>query len=394
MARGSFRRLTGSFIIVAAVLSFSACGLLMSLNEDSDLKIIPQTNNINPGMTAQYSLFLVEKDRPPVDVTGSATWSTSDGSIAVVVGKGTVMAKQGGTVFIGSEYDGKNDSIMLTIHNPAPTPGCVALTPSYLSVNLGTSFTTEIHVNTGTQRLGSYSFTLTYPMDKLMIESSSMIEAISPDGFMNPVPTITPGSVTISGFNGTGSGPSCDLRLLKITWRLYAGMPGENYSIGINVTDLRDEASNPIGVKNGISGNIKATGVSEAKIRLYCEGVYFPKNATKDFGSTKADGRGNLYMSPPYNFYIQNEGTATLEVFSLFTQYTPSEDDFIIQSPPTLPFFVPPLGSMTVQLVFDPLTITGVGAQTSTFVVFSRLTPGGNTDVYNVNITGNGLPYP
>jgi len=87
----------------------------------------------------------------------------------------------------------------------APTPvdvsaAAVWLFPASQSVNGGSSFTIEIHANTGSAMLGAFGFTVTYPSN--MIAYSSIAEITS--GLNLVSNTTEPGKIVVAGFSIAG----------------------------------------------------------------------------------------------------------------------------------------------------------------------------------------------
>jgi hypothetical protein len=118
------------------------------------------------------------------------------------------------------------------------------------------SFTNEIHMNTGTQKLAAYGLNITFDSSVVIVnteEGNSGVEA-GPDGFISAVNAGTPGTLVISGFDTTGTGPGTNLNTHTIHWlaQTYNGTT----DLDIAVNNLVDETTNTIGMPNGITGQI------------------------------------------------------------------------------------------------------------------------------------------
>ena len=131
---------TATYQGVAATASLTITrGLLLSLTLD------PNVSTIAKGTTQQYTSFAVMSDGK-ADVTGVATWSTSDGSVATVSSSGLVTAMAPGSVVVSASFAGSTQSLLLnvtaaalrsiTINGPAGGPGPIS-TPLGIDVPLG-----------------------------------------------------------------------------------------------------------------------------------------------------------------------------------------------------------------------------------------------------------------
>lgn len=67
------------------------------------------------------------------DVTDSATWSSSDDSVATVDASGLVTAVATGSCTVSGEYSGVSDSSEITVTDPAES---VSVTPDSASVEV------------------------------------------------------------------------------------------------------------------------------------------------------------------------------------------------------------------------------------------------------------------
>jgi hypothetical protein len=146
---------------------------------------------------------------------------------------------------------------------PEPIPGAgeVWFSPSNYTVNAGNTFTTAIKVNSGTYRIGSYGFEITYDPDVLGVDISVYHEGVEagPDGFVNDVNSADAGSLIMAGVNDFGSEPGEELDFLIIHWIALA----EGTSpMDIMVKNLNDIHTRVIGEPIGIGGSVTVSGVS------------------------------------------------------------------------------------------------------------------------------------
>jgi hypothetical protein len=109
-------------------------------------------------------------------------------------------------------------------------------------------------VDSGTQELAAYGFTITYDATILSVEN---VEA-GADGFLAAANTDTPGEIVASGFDTAGTGPGSNLRVLIITCTAIA----EGTSpLGMLVDRLVDGATETIGTACGNDGSVEVTDV-------------------------------------------------------------------------------------------------------------------------------------
>jgi hypothetical protein len=75
---------------------------------------ISGTTTVTSGQTTQLSAILNFKDASTQDVTGAASWSSSDQTIAVVSASGLLTAIAPGSVTIAASYMGRNATAAVT----------------------------------------------------------------------------------------------------------------------------------------------------------------------------------------------------------------------------------------------------------------------------------------
>jgi hypothetical protein len=233
--------------VLPAIFCFviSSCGLLFNNNAGGWLGISPSDANINTGQTFQLTAVIHGQNGETSDVTGSAIWNTSDGSIATV-GKGRVMAVTSGkTVWIGAEADGLSATARISIQDAGPAAGAAWFYPATIAKAPMTSFDVQIHVNTGGKKLKLFQIEIDYDPALIMISSAAII----PTGYENN--TLSPGSnyVVISADYPAGSEPTGnDLYLADLIMMTHT-MAGQCIlSIPTLYLILKDDAGNVIGM--------------------------------------------------------------------------------------------------------------------------------------------------
>ncbi|MBN2533187.1 MAG: hypothetical protein JXB88_09865 [Spirochaetales bacterium] len=141
-------------------------------------------------------------------------------------------------------------------------PGTVWVVPEIQQVSFNGDFTTEIHVNTGTQLLAAYGIDILYDSSVIAVRTTigtSGVEA-GPDGFVTAVNAQTPGIIRTSGFDIAGTGPGSDLHIMTVYWTTVS----EGTSpLSIDVKTLSDLNADTIGMPNGIGGTISVTSSAE-----------------------------------------------------------------------------------------------------------------------------------
>jgi len=139
-----------------------------------------------------------------------------------------------------------------------PTPTRVVITPTpvhpvgevwFVEPNIsltaaGGTFTTNVQVNTGTQKLAAYTFEMGFSTI-ISVNTAVGTNGVTAgaQGFVTVV-NPQPGKLTISSFDVNGTGPSATLALLSVSWK--ADSAGTT-TITNNVTALSDELTKQIG---------------------------------------------------------------------------------------------------------------------------------------------------
>jgi hypothetical protein len=177
------------------------------------------------------------------------TTADSSGQIVIEFTVGTENPKINGiSILPGSEPT--------TGPTPVPTnpPGdCnVSFDPQNSIQSLDSTFQIGVTVNSGSQELAAYGFTITY--DSAILSAADVEEGA--DGFLAAANTGNPGEIVASGFDASGTGPGSNLQVLVITFNAIA----EGTSpLGLSVDQLVDSATNTIGTACGNSGSIEVS---------------------------------------------------------------------------------------------------------------------------------------
>ncbi len=76
---------------------------------------IQRPPTLTPGATAQLRVLLVRPDRSGQDMTGNATWSSSNPRVATIGNDGVVKAVASGTTTITANSGGRQASVVLKV---------------------------------------------------------------------------------------------------------------------------------------------------------------------------------------------------------------------------------------------------------------------------------------
>ncbi len=154
--------------------------------------------------------------------------------------------------------------------------GDVWIYPSSKTVNTNTYFDLEVRVNSGLKKLGAYSFTITYNISLLNVDTSKGTSGVDPgpDGFISAVNTNNAaGILSVNGFNVNGTGPGSSLRVLTIHFKslfLFGTAP-----IGLSVSTLTDETGITIGTPSGTGGTVSVQNIHKQSIGVFRNGSWY-----------------------------------------------------------------------------------------------------------------------
>jgi hypothetical protein len=134
--------------------------------------------------------------------------------------------------------------------------GEVWFSPLTGTLSAGTSYSDEIHVNSGSSAVAAYKFIITYNENVLSIDTSQGEggTGVSPgaDGFMMAANPGTPGILVVNGADPFGKGPGSDMHFLTIYWTATAAGTSD---MTITVDQLTDPSATPIGTPTGVPGS-------------------------------------------------------------------------------------------------------------------------------------------
>ena len=142
---------------------------------------------------------------------------------------------------------------------PTPTPdfqaGDVWIITGDDYILQSAQFTTEVHVNSGDQKVAAYGITINFDQTILSVNTSIGSSGVTagPDGFVAAVNTTTPGVIVISGFDTGGKGPGTDLNMFTVNWTAIAAGTS---TLSVTVDDLTDETTAEIGTPTGYDGSV------------------------------------------------------------------------------------------------------------------------------------------
>jgi hypothetical protein len=133
---------------------------------------------------------------------------------------------------------------------PARSPGEVWLKKEQKVVRTGFSFYTEIHADTGNQKLKTYEIKVEYDPEMLSINTSRGINGVDAggNGFVTSAGTTGKGVLVVKGVDMFGKLPNTDLYLMNIHW--IAQKKGKT-KINISVTTFMDVDEEDIGTYKG-----------------------------------------------------------------------------------------------------------------------------------------------
>ncbi len=147
--------------------------------------------------------------------------------------------------------------ILMSPLNVYAAAGDVWIQPSSISVNVNNSFILEVHADTGFDKLGAYQFTTTFDPALINVDTTKGTNGVEAgiDGFIAAVNLDnTNGTITVNGFDITGTGPSRDLHVLIIYFDVLNNV-GQS-PLGLDVNTLANELGDTIGTPNGTGGSV------------------------------------------------------------------------------------------------------------------------------------------
>jgi hypothetical protein len=139
-----------------------------------------------------------------------------------------------------------------------PESGKVWFVPQDQTVPLHSAFKTEIHLNSGDQKFAAYGFNVAYRLSIINVDTS-VDGGITKgaDGFISAWNDGgRTGTMMLSGFDATGTGPGEDLHALTIHW-LAVGVG--TTVLDLTIKDLTDVNGNTMGIYEAIDGSVTVT---------------------------------------------------------------------------------------------------------------------------------------
>jgi len=128
----------------------------------------------------------------------------------------------------------------------------VWLNPENLRSCINRNFDLNVQVNSGSQKLGSYQFTITFDPSMINVDTTIGTNGVEAgaDGFLTAVNVDnTTGTLVVNGFDINGTGPGSELDVLRIYFYAF-DIPGDT-NIDLSVSTLTDELGNSIGTPAG-----------------------------------------------------------------------------------------------------------------------------------------------
>lgn len=135
--------------------------------------------------------------------------------------------------------------------------GDVWFVPSEIIILTNTQFTTEVHVNSGVQKIAAYGFEVHFDQNIVAVDTTQGNNGVTagPDGFVAAVNSEDPGILIFNGYDTSGKGPGSDLNVLTIHWS--SGMTTGTTPLNLRVTTLTDETTATIGdIPRDLDGSV------------------------------------------------------------------------------------------------------------------------------------------
>lgn len=215
------------------------------------------------GMRVQYNGNLYENNwysqgQDPEEYSGQYMVWTLLGSCGTV---STPTPPGGDTPIPTTPVETATPTPVTVTETPIPVSEIVWMEPASQDAGMSSPFTIEVHVNTGSQRLAAYGFTLTYDSSIISVDlaSGNGVEE-GPDGFVAAVNSNNQGSIVISGFDAAGTGPGSNLHVLTV--HFIAGDTPGTTTIGLEVDALADPDTNDIGNPGDTECTVTITDVT------------------------------------------------------------------------------------------------------------------------------------
>jgi hypothetical protein len=144
-------------------------------------------------------------------------------------------------------------------------PGDVKLEPATITVNPGQSFSLQVLVDSGTQKLGGYTLELNYNRNLVQIDTTvpNGANALGTTN-INKVDNDT-GTVRLTGLDVNGIGPGGMLHILTINGMVLEDAQRGTAPVELKVESLINEMSDTIGTPSGHGSTINVASVFHTK---------------------------------------------------------------------------------------------------------------------------------
>jgi YD repeat-containing protein len=233
-------------VVVTAAGGVASNGKTFTVVTLTGISISPTNPSVPLGNKQQFTATGNYSDGSHLDLTNSATWTSSATSVATINSSGLASTLSQGTTTITASSGGFNAQTTLTVSPPALAS--IAVTPAYPAITAGA---TQQLTATGTYTDGSHqNLTATATWSS----SATSVATINSSALATAV---APGQTTIQATVGSVSGST----VLAVTGIVSAG----------NMVSARSGATATL-LNNGlvlITGGVDATGTELATAELY-----------------------------------------------------------------------------------------------------------------------------
>ncbi len=223
-----------------------------SINSPADISYVQGNSGNSISWTAtddNPTTYTITRDGSQV---ASGSWSSGSPITVSVDGlsQGTY-----NYVIIVNDGDGQSatDTVQVNVSFEQTIGGDVWFS-TVSSQSVGNVFTTDIYVDTGTQNLAAYGFAITWDPDIISVQGGNDGVEAGSEGFLAAVNVNNnAGTMSVSGFEATGTGPDSELDLITITWVAVA----EGTTVlDLTIDTLIDSDLNNVGTPNDIDGSV------------------------------------------------------------------------------------------------------------------------------------------
>jgi len=220
----------------------------------------PSNVNYQVGDTGNSITWTATDDNPTTYTitrggTQVASGSWTSGSPITVSVDGLSVGSYTYTITV-SDGDSQtaSDSVTVSVSDIGPTEGGEVWFSTVSSQSVGSVFTTDIYVDTGTQNLAAYGFQIDWDPNIITVQGGNSGVDEGADGFLAAANVDNnAGTMMVTGFEATGVGPNDQLHLLTITWEAVA--EGETV-LDLSIDQLIDSDLSTVGTPTAIDGNV------------------------------------------------------------------------------------------------------------------------------------------